>query len=85
MMSEKSYDNLPNFTAADVTRLIGIGRNEFIDIMNKCRSRSLFFLKKTVSSVKDYLPQQPIDINIDPWWVVHVGFVSEDDVQMKWR
>ncbi|PIK42331.1 family with sequence similarity 91, member A1 [Apostichopus japonicus] len=38
MSSEKSYDSLPNFTAADCLRLLGIGRNQYIDIMNQCRS-----------------------------------------------
>lgn len=36
---EKSYDILPNFTAADVNRFLGIGRNQYIDIMNKVRSK----------------------------------------------
>lgn len=34
MAQEKSYDSLPNFTAADCLRLIGIGRNQYIDLMN---------------------------------------------------
>ncbi|KAK7899100.1 hypothetical protein WMY93_019953 [Mugilogobius chulae] len=38
MNSEKSYDSLPNFTAADCLRLLGIGRNQYIDLMNQCRS-----------------------------------------------
>ena len=33
--SEKSYDSLPNFTAADAMRLLGIGRNQYIDLMNQ--------------------------------------------------
>lgn len=37
--AEQPYDSIPNFTAADVLRLTGIGRNEFIDIMNKCRAK----------------------------------------------
>jgi hypothetical protein len=37
--SEQPYDSIPNFSAADALRLTGIGRNEFIDIMNKCRSK----------------------------------------------
>lgn len=37
--AEQSYDRIPNFSAADALRLTGIGRNEFIDIMNKCRSK----------------------------------------------
>lgn len=38
-IAEQPYDSIPNFTAADALRLTGIGRNEFIDIMNKCRSK----------------------------------------------
>jgi hypothetical protein len=40
MKNEQPYDSIPNFTAADVLRLTGIGRNEFIDIMNKCRAKA---------------------------------------------
>lgn len=42
MNSEKSYDSLPNFTAADCLRLLGIGRNQYIDLMNQCRSSKNF-------------------------------------------
>lgn len=38
MACEKSYDTLPNFTAIDCLRLLGIGRNQYIDIINKYRS-----------------------------------------------
>lgn len=38
-VAEQPYDSIPNFSAADALRLTGIGRNEFIDIMNKCRSK----------------------------------------------
>jgi hypothetical protein len=38
---ERSYDALPNFTAVDGVRLLGIGRNQYIDIMNRCRQRVL--------------------------------------------
>ncbi|KAL6006480.1 hypothetical protein ACLOJK_037434 [Asimina triloba] len=40
-LAEQPYDSIPNFSAADALRLTGIGRNEFIDIMNKCRSKKL--------------------------------------------
>lgn len=40
-LAENPYDSIPNFSAADALRLTGIGRNEFIDIMNKCRSKVL--------------------------------------------
>lgn len=39
LYAEQPYDSIPNFSAADALRLTGIGRNEFIDIMNKCRSK----------------------------------------------
>lgn len=30
LKGDKSYDTLPNFTAADILRVIGIGRNEYL-------------------------------------------------------
>lgn len=35
IVAEKSYDSLPNFTAADAMRLLGIGRNQYIELMNQ--------------------------------------------------
>ena len=37
LFAAPSYDALPNFTAADCLRLLGIGRNQYIDLMNQCR------------------------------------------------
>ncbi|KAH9523750.1 hypothetical protein Btru_040824 [Bulinus truncatus] len=80
MSQEKSYDSLPNFTAADCLRLLGIGRNQYIDLMNQCRSSKKFFRKRPV---KELLPSQPIEgVPIDPWWIVQVGFITEDDIRM---
>ncbi|KAH1073263.1 hypothetical protein J1N35_025591 [Gossypium stocksii] len=39
LLTEQPYDSIPNFSVADALRLTGIGRNEFIDVMNKCRSK----------------------------------------------
>ena len=39
ILAEQPYDSIPNFSAADSLRITGVGRNEFIDIMNKCRSK----------------------------------------------
>ncbi|CAL1540912.1 unnamed protein product [Lymnaea stagnalis] len=80
MTQEKSYDSLPNFTAADCLRLLGIGRNQYIDLMNQCRSSKKFFRKRPV---KELLPGQPIEgVSIDAWWIVQVGFITEDDIRM---
>ncbi|PNF32474.1 Protein FAM91A1 [Cryptotermes secundus] len=79
MEQEKSYDSLPNFTAADCLRLLGIGRNEYIDLMNHCRSGRKLFRRK---NVKDLLPPKPAEINIEPWWNVEVGCVIEEDIKL---
>lgn len=82
MLSEKSYDVLPNFTAVDCVRLLGIGRNQYIDIMNKVKSKTNNFLwTKRKKTIRSYLPEQEIETNIEHWWVANVGYVSEDDIQ----
>ncbi|XP_078440816.1 FAM91 carboxy-terminus protein isoform X2 [Wolffia australiana] len=78
MMNEQPYDSIPNFSAADALRLTGIGRNEFIDIMNKCRSKKIMW-KLNKSIAKEFLPTQPIDFAIEPWWgVCLVNFTLEE-------
>lgn len=80
MSQEKSYDSLPNFTAADCLRLLGIGRNQYIDLMNQCRSSKKFFRKKPP---KELLPTRPVEtVTIDPWWVVNIGYITEDDIRV---
>uniref|UniRef100_A0A2K5NB65 FAM91 C-terminal domain-containing protein n=1 Tax=Cercocebus atys TaxID=9531 RepID=A0A2K5NB65_CERAT len=80
MNSEKSYDSLPNFTAADCLRFLGIGRNLYIDHMNQCRSSKQFFRKKTA---RDLLPIKPVEITIEVWWVVQAGYITEDDIKIR--
>ncbi|XP_042491023.1 protein FAM91A1-like isoform X2 [Macadamia integrifolia] len=78
MKNEQPYDSIPNFSAADALRLTGIGRNEFIDIMNKCRSKKIMW-KLNKSIAKELLPMQPVDFSIEPWWgVCLVNFTLEE-------
>ncbi|CAM8939032.1 unnamed protein product [Rhodiola kirilowii] len=78
MKNEQPYDSIPNFSAADALRLTGVGRNEFIDIMNKCRSKKIMW-KLNKSIAKELLPLQPVDFAIDPWWgVCLVNFTLEE-------
>ncbi|XP_077249892.1 FAM91 carboxy-terminus protein isoform X2 [Tasmannia lanceolata] len=78
MRNEQPYDSIPNFSAADALRLTGIGRNEFIDIMNKCRSKKIMW-KLNKSIAKELLPTQPVDFSIEPWWgVCLVNFTLEE-------
>lgn len=84
MTQEKSYDSLPNFTAADVLRLLGIGRNQYIELVNMCKStKSFFSLKK--KNLRSVLPPKPIEIAIEPWWIIHVGYITEADVKVGYR
>lgn len=80
---EKSYDTLPNFTAADCLRLLGIGRNQYIDIMNDLRSTYRRFLGIGVRrSARSLLPNKPEkSVPIEPWWFVNAGYITEDDVR----
>eukprot|EP00092_Neocalanus_flemingeri_P039558 GFUD01043074.1.p1 GENE.GFUD01043074.1~~GFUD01043074.1.p1 ORF type:complete len:840 (+),score=271.04 GFUD01043074.1:108-2627(+) len=85
MGQEKSYDSLPNFSAVDCLRLLGIGRNQYIELMNKTRTKTKFggfttsLFKK---SYRDLLPTRPVSsLTILPWWVVQVGYITEDDVR----
>jgi len=38
--SERSYDSLPNFTAVDVLQMLGVGRNQFLEITKEVRSKT---------------------------------------------
>lgn len=60
-------------------RLLGIGRNEYIDLMNQCRSGRKLFRRK---NVKDLLPTKPVKINIEAWWYVQLGLVTEEDIKL---
>ena len=73
MDNERSYDSLPNFTAADCRlinnnniiiiimislglRLLGIGRNQYIDLMNTGRTKSVCSLYYYyITCVSNYL------------------------------
>ena len=49
--TEKSYDQLPNFTAADILRLTEIGRNQYIRLVSNLISNvSAIFLQSTMIS-----------------------------------
>ncbi|PSC69009.1 puromycin-sensitive aminopeptidase isoform X1 [Micractinium conductrix] len=76
MKEDAPYDSIPNFTAADIVRIMGIGRNEYISVMVQAKSKKLMW-RMNRGIVKDLLPQAPLNIQIDPWWVVHVVNLGE--------
>ncbi|VDL60632.1 unnamed protein product [Hymenolepis diminuta] len=86
MLTELSYDRIPNFTAADCYQILGIGRNEFIDLLNVykgllCSSQAQ--LKESPAAVLDgLLPKAPLNSkHLQPWFIVRAGSVSVTDVQ----
>lgn len=82
LKNDKSYDTLPNFTAADCLRVLGIGRNEYLSLISELKThttRALLFTAKP--NPLEYLPRFPQRIRIEPWWRVEVGFVLEADIK----
>merc|ERR1712137_1459090 len=78
MDSEKSYDTIPNFSAADGVRLLGIGRNQFIDIMNQCRQKTWIWNKKK-NIIQKLLPTEAKDFDLEHWWEVRLSSTNEED------
>ncbi|KHN72546.1 Protein FAM91A1 [Toxocara canis] len=80
MNAEKSYDSLPNFAAADAMRLLGIGRNQYIDLMNQNRCNRKIFRRNR--SIRELLPAKPVVVPIEPWWLLCPGSILESDVKL---
>ena len=72
----------PSFSLT-VHRLLGIGRNQYIDLMNQTRSKTKFGGFSTSlfrKSYRDLLPVRPVsDLVILPWWAVQVGLNTVDN------
>jgi hypothetical protein len=61
--------------AADALRVTGIGRNEYIQIVNSCKGKKLLW-RVNRAVAREYLPTAPQDVRMEPWWgvaVVNVG------------
>lgn len=59
--SEKSYDSLPNFSAGDCLNCLGIGRNQYIEIINQSKSKGSFF-NRSRKDPRQLLPDKPVRI-----------------------
>uniref|UniRef100_A0A034W7H7 Protein FAM91A1 n=1 Tax=Bactrocera dorsalis TaxID=27457 RepID=A0A034W7H7_BACDO len=82
LRNDKSYDTLPNFTAADCLRILGIGRNEYLSLISDLKThttRALLFSAKP--NPLDFLPRFPVRVCIEPWWRIEVGYVLEADIR----
>jgi len=75
MKDDRPYDYIPNFTAADIVKVVGISRNEYIATVVQAKSKRLLW-RINRSAVKDLLPQEPRHPEPQPWWracVVNLG------------
>ncbi|XP_055319685.1 protein FAM91A1 [Sitodiplosis mosellana] len=79
LKNDRSYDTLPNFTAADCLRVLGIGRNEYLALISELKTNSTKLFRKP--NPLNFLPKFPVRINIEPWWKVEIGYVLESDVK----
>lgn len=62
-------------------RLLGIGRNQYIDLMNVSRSNKKFGFFR-MRNWRELLPSKPVaNVTILPWWTAQVGFVTEEDIK----
>eukprot|EP00792_Barthelona_sp_PAP020_P004878 TRINITY_DN2392_c0_g1_i1.p1 TRINITY_DN2392_c0_g1~~TRINITY_DN2392_c0_g1_i1.p1 ORF type:complete len:651 (+),score=131.02 TRINITY_DN2392_c0_g1_i1:666-2618(+) len=72
ILNDLNYSSIPNMTAADITRLLGISRNEFIDLVNEIKASKGFFTSKE-KTLDSALPSHPIPMKEDwikEWWII---------------
>lgn len=60
-------------------RLLGIGRNEYLELVAKARSLGR---RGRAKAIRALLPRVPLNIPMQPWWRVELGYVLEDDVKV---
>lgn len=65
---QKNYDTLPTFTAADILRIVGIHRNSYTDLLQKCKEKG--WISKISRAIRSMLPKHPLNIPVDGWWIV---------------
>eukprot|EP01025_Chloroclados_australasicus_P011217 TRINITY_DN14854_c0_g1_i2.p1 TRINITY_DN14854_c0_g1~~TRINITY_DN14854_c0_g1_i2.p1 ORF type:complete len:196 (-),score=4.03 TRINITY_DN14854_c0_g1_i2:108-695(-) len=78
LKEEKAYSQIPNFVAADIVRLLGIGRNEYISILNQCKGKRLIW-RVNKSIAKEFLPQEPLKVRAEDWWLVKVVNIGDTE------
>lgn len=69
LKAERSYDRLPNFTAVDILRLLGIGRNQYLNLVKEARGRVRWNVDR--SFVTELLPAQFLpSVDLEPFSLV---------------
>jgi hypothetical protein len=70
MRNEMPYDKIPNFAAAEILRILGIGRNEYIAKLNACNEKKLLW-RVNKGIAKEHLPTEPVRCKLLGWWRLH--------------
>ncbi|OMJ66164.1 hypothetical protein SteCoe_37096 [Stentor coeruleus] len=68
LRTQKSYDCLPTFTAADILRIVGIHRNSYTELLQKCKDKG--WISKISRAIRGMLPKNPLSIPVEGWWLV---------------
>lgn len=62
-------------------RVLGVGRNEYIQIINEYRTKG-WIAKQRRRTARALLPAQPCCGEIQPWWVIHAVQVDQDELAL---
>ncbi len=57
--------------AADIVKMVGIGRNEYIATLNKCKAKKLLW-RVNRAIAREHLPAEPLRLAKCDWWIAHV-------------
>ena len=84
LKQEQSYDRLPNFTAIDALNLLGIGRNQYLQLTKEVRSKLRWHVNRTF--VSEYLPQELLPtVTIDPFWSINSIDYAADVLKKRFQ
>lgn len=61
--------------AADIVKVVGIGRNEYIATLNKCKAKKLLW-RVNRAIAREQLPAEPLKLAKEDWWIAHVVNLS---------
>ncbi|CCW63007.1 unnamed protein product [Phytomonas sp. EM1] len=81
LKKEQNYDQLPNFTALDILRLLRIGRNQFLNITKEVRSKLRWHTNRNY--ITNHLPAMlASSVEVRPFWRV---LVVEQPTFLVWK
>lgn len=63
-------------------RVLGIGRNEYLGLISELKTNSTKLFRKLPNPM-NFLPKIPVNITMQPWWIVEIGYVLETDVDVR--